>query len=393
MIAPFEMLAPRRIVFGVGRARDLASHVGPLLGSGSHGPILVITGRDTARHESVLAPLRSAHALLVHPAPHEPTVEDALAATDLARTHGARLVIGLGGGSALDLAKATAALATNPGEPLDYLEVVGRGLPLSRDPLPFVAIPTTAGTGAEATKNAVLTARGADGRPVKVSLRSDRMLPALALVDPELARAVPRAVTAATGLDALVQVIEPYVSHAATPLTDALCRDAIPRGARALPHLCRSLDDLEARSEMALVSLYGGLALANAKLGAVHGFAGPLGGLFAAPHGAICARLLPYVIEATLAALRERAPGSPALARYADIARWVTGDPEARPEDAARWAHAQLAELAIPTLSAIGLRQKDVPLVVAQASRSSSMKGHPIPLDDAELIGILERAL
>jgi alcohol dehydrogenase class IV len=393
VIAPFEILAPRRVVFGIGRAASLAAELRALLGSPDRASLFLVTGRDPARHESILAPVRAEHALTVHSIAHEPSVDDALLATDLARRCGARLVIGLGGGSALDLAKAVAALATNPGEPLDYLEVVGRGLPLARAPLPFVAIPTTAGTGAEATKNAVLTARGPDGRPVKVSLRSDRMLPALALVDPALAVTAPRDVTAATGLDALVQVIEPYVSHAATPFTDALCRDAIPRGATALLRACEDGRDLDARSDMALVSLHGGLALANAKLGAVHGFAGPLGGLFGAPHGAICARLLPAVLESTLSALRAREPASPALARYGEIARWVTGAPDASPDDAARWAHDLVARLGIPTLSGMGLSAAELPTVVAQSARSSSMKGHPIVLTEDELTRTLERAM
>jgi alcohol dehydrogenase class IV len=219
------------------------------------------------------------------------------------------------------------------------------------------------------------------------------MLPALALVDPTLAVSVPRNVTAATGLDALVQVIEPYVSNAATPFTDALCRDAIPRGARALFRALDDGNDLGARSDMALVSLHGGLALANAKLGAVHGFAGPLGGLFGAPHGAICARLLPYVIETSLAALRERTPQAPALARYDEIARWLTARSDATADDAAPWAHETVARLAIPTLSAMGLRSADLPAVVAQSARSSSMKGHPIVLTEDELTRTLERAM
>ncbi len=392
MIGSFEVLAPRRIVFGVGTSASLATHL-TTIGLDPGATILVVTGRDPSRHDALLAPLRATRALVITTISHEPSVEDAIAAVSLARTHAARAVIGLGGGSAIDLGKAVAALATNPGEPLDHLEVVGRGLPLVHDPLPFVAIPTTAGTGAEATKNAVLTARTIDGSPVKVSLRSDRMLPTLALIDPSLATSAPPDVTAATGLDALVQVIEPYVSHAATPFTDALCRDAIPRGARALPRAHASGGDLDARSDMALVSLYGGLALANAKLGAVHGFAGPLGGLVGAPHGAICARLLPYVTETNLAALRSRAPESAALARYGEVARWVTGRSEAVADDAARWAHDLVASLAIPTLSRMGLEAARIPEIVGQSARSSSMKGNPITLTDAELHVILERAL
>ncbi len=390
-LSSFEILAPRRVIFGVGQASTLAAHVRALVPASSH--VLVVTGRDPLRHDALTRELGREHHVLVHPIAHEPSVEDALAATTRARAHGVALVVGLGGGSALDLAKAVAALVTNPGDPLDYLEVVGRGAPLLRDPLPFVAVPTTAGTGAEATKNAVLCALGPDGRRVKVSLRSDRMLPTLALINPRLPTSAPRAVTASTCLDALVQVIEPFLSHAATPFTDALCRDAIPRGARALPHLCEHLDDVDARTEMALVSLHGGLALANAKLGAVHGFAGPLGGLFSAPHGTICASLLPHVLEANLAALRARAPSSSALARHDELARLVTGTDHAVADDAVRWARELTRALSIPSLAALGVRTDDVPLVAAQASRSSSMKGNPIALTDAELHAILERAL
>jgi alcohol dehydrogenase class IV len=393
VIAPFEIASPRRVVFGVGQAASLALHVRGLLGSPDRAPIFVVTGRDPSRREAILAPLREQFEVIAVALAREPDVEDARTATDLARRTGARLVVGVGGGSALDLGKAVAALATNPGDPLDHLEVVGRGLPLTHEPLPFVAVPTTAGTGAEATKNAVLSARTSDARAVKVSLRSDRMLPALALVDPSLALSVPPDVTAATGLDALVQVIEPYVSNAATPFTDALCRDAIPRGARALLRAFADGSDLEARSDMALVSLHGGFALANAKLGAVHGFAGPLGGLCGAPHGAICARLLPSVLETSLAALRARAPGSPALERYAEVGRWVTGRATATADDAVRWSSETIARLGVPTLSALGLRAAQVPEVVLQSARSSSMKGHPIVLTDDELRQTLERAM
>jgi alcohol dehydrogenase class IV len=390
-VPSFEVLAPRRIVFGVGASRALPEHVRALAGAGA--PVLLVTGRDPTRHAHLVSALAAAHPLEQFTIAREPHVEDAERAVARARAANVAVVVALGGGSALDLGKAISALAPNPGAPLDYLEVVGRGAPLRAPPLPFVAVPTTAGSGAEATKNAVLSALGPDARPVKVSLRDDRMLPALALVDPALTLPVPPAVTAATGLDALTQVIEPYVSHAATPFTDALCREAIPRGARALRRACSDGADLDARSELSLVSLHGGLALANAKLGAVHGFAGPLGGLLGAPHGALCARLLPFVMEANLRALRARAPGSPALARYADVARWVTGSPDATPDDGARWAHDLVRALSIPTLSAAGLREADLPAVAAQSARSSSMKGNPVVLTDPELHEILARAL
>ncbi len=397
-IASFEVLAPRRIVFGVGARASLCEHVLALLAHAGAEPsarpvVLVVTGRDPSRHADVLDTLRARVSVVLVTIAREPTTEDAEAALEKARAASALAVVAIGGGSALDLGKAVAALIPNEGSPLDYLEVVGRGRPLARDPLPFVAVPTTAGTGAEATKNAVLSALGPEGRRVKVSLRSDRMLPALALVDPELTLSVPPATTAATGLDALTQVIEPYVSNAATPFTDALCREAIPRGARALVRAWTDGRDLDARTELSLVSLHGGLALANAKLGAVHGLAGPLGGLLDAPHGALCARLLPLVMEANLTALRARAAGAPALARHADVARWVTGDAEAGADDAVAWARALVRDLAIPSLSAMGMTHADIPQLAAQASRSSSTKGNPVVLTERELCAILEEAL
>lgn len=393
MIRPFDIVAPRKIVFGLGRIRELPALIEPLIAGTANRMALVVTGSDVSRHDEALRALKSAIPTQLVSAIGEPTVEQAEQAVALARATNVALVIAIGGGSALDLGKAIAALTPNPGSIFDYLEVVGAGQPLSVAPLPFVAIPTTSGTGSEATKNAVLAAPLPDGGRVKVSVRSDRAMPDIALVDPELTRSVPRQVTAATGLDALTQVIEPYVSHAATPFTDSLAREAIPRGAAALKRCVEDGDDLAARSEMALVSLYGGLALSNAKLGAVHGFAGPLGGLFDAAHGALCARLLPAVIETNLAALRARAPMSPALTRYGDIARWVTRDETAKADQAVWWFEHLVEELHIPTLSEVGMREDDIPRVAAQASKSSSMKGNPIQLSAEEMESILRSAL
>lgn len=195
----------------------------------------------------------------------------------------------------------------NGGDPLDYAEVIGHGRPLERRSLPLIAIPTTAGTGAEVTRNAVI---GSPEHRVKVSLRSPLMLPEVAIVDPELTRDLPPALTASTGLDALTQLIEPLVSCRTNPLTDALCRSGIQRAARSLRRAVEHGEDLVAREDMSLASLFSGLALANAALGAVHGLTGPLGGMFEASHGALCASLLPAVMEANVRALRHRA-GTP----------------------------------------------------------------------------------
>lgn len=396
LASPFELATAGRIVFGDGVVARLPALVrevalGAAAGADRVVRALVVTGQTPERHARALDALRAARMELLEVGVRgEPTTDLAREVTAAARLVGSEVVVALGGGSALDLGKAVAALAPNEGDPLDYLEVVGKGQPLSRVPLPFVAVPTTAGTGSEVTKNAVLADPASK---VKVSLRSDWMLPRIALVDPELTWSVPRDVTAATGMDALVQVIEPFLSHAATPMTDALVRDAIPRGARAIRRVVTDGRDRDARREMALVSVVGGIALANAKLGAVHGFAGPLGGAFAAPHGALCARLLGPVLSANLRALRSRARGSEALARLDELARLVTGERDARADDAVLWADALAADLGIPALGTYGMRASDVPSIAERAARSSSMKGNPIVLEPGELEAILAQAL
>jgi alcohol dehydrogenase class IV len=256
--------------------------------------------------------------------------------------------------------------------------------------LPFIAVPTTAGTGSEATRNAVL---GSPGQRVKASLRGSAMLPALALVDPELTAGLPPALTASTGLDALTQLIEPYVGCRATPIPDALCVEGIRRAARSLRGACHDGGNLAARTDMSLASLYGGIALANAGLGAVHGFAAPIGGMFPAPHGAVCAALLPHVMSANIAALRRRAPGSEALQRYQAVAAIVTGNGEAAPEDGVAWVRSLCADLGVPPLRTYGLAQAHVPEIVDKATRASSMKGNPIVLATEELSEVLTLAL
>lgn len=228
---------------------------------------------------------------------------------------------------------------------------------------------------------------------MKASLRSPMLFPRLALVDPELTHSQPPAITASTGLDALTQLIEPFVSNSANPVTDALCRDGIARAAGWLRRACEDGGDPLARENMALASLLGGLALANAKLGAVHGCAAVLGGRFPAPHGAICARLLPFVMAVNVRALEARAPGSPALQRYAEVARLVTGRPDARTQEGIEWVESLSVELAIPPWIRYGVTADDIPIVVAEAQRASSTKGNPIGLRDEELALALRHAL
>jgi alcohol dehydrogenase class IV len=381
----FEFATATRTLFGPGVLREVAPAV-----AGMGRRALVVTGRSTDRAAPLLASLREQGVeATCFGAAGEPTIDSVAAGLARAREADCEVVIGFGGGSALDTGKAIAALLTNGGEPLDYLEVVGRGQPLAQPSAPYVAIPTTAGTGGEVTRNAVLAS---PQHHVKASLRSPYMLPRLAAVDPELTYSLPSEVTARTGLDALTQIIEPFVGNKANPLTDALCREGIHRAARSLRRACQEGTDAAAREDMALASLFGGLALANSKLGAVHGLAGPLGGALHAPHGAICARLLPIVMETNLRALRSRAPDSPALARYAEVAQLLTGDPAASAEAGVAWVQELCASLPITSLGRFGLAEADFPALVTQAQKASSMKGNPVSLSELELVEVLQRA-
>jgi alcohol dehydrogenase class IV len=376
----FEFATATRIIFGDGEAATL-----PELARSFGVRSLVVTGAAPERAAAMVASL-AAETFAV---PGEPTVELVREGARRVRDAGCDVVVAIGGGSAIDAGKAIAAVASNGGEPLEFLEVVGKGRAIAASPLPFIAVPTTAGTGSEVTRNAVL---GSAEHGVKASLRSPLMLPRVALVDPELTYGLPPAVTASTGLDALTQLIEPYVSVRANPLTDALCVDGIGRAAGALRRAYFDGADRDARREMAMASLFGGLALANAGLGVVHGFAAPLGGRWKAPHGALCAALLPHGMAANVAALRARAPQNPALERYTAIARLLTGRSDASAEDGIEWVRALCAELKIPPLRAWGIAASDLPGVVEEAGRASSMKANPLPLTGEELQRLIEAA-
>ena len=382
----FEFATATRVVFGAGTLAQL----GPAA-AGLGRMVLLVTGRDVDRAQPAAQVLRAAGLTVqICSVAGEPSTTDVEVGVTAARAGGCDLVVAIGGGSPLDAGKAIAALLTNDGPPLDYLEVVGRGRALEREPAPFIAIPTTAGTGSEVTRNAVLTA---NERRIKVSLRSPRMLPRLAIVDPLLTLSLPPGVTADCGLDALTQCLEPLVSNRSNPITDGLAREGLGRASRSLRRAWADGGDLEARTQMCAASLLGGMALANAGLGAVHGLAGPIGGMFPAPHGAVCARLLPEVMAVNVAALRARAAGSPALLRYREVAQIVTGAEDATIEDGIRWVRDLVRELGIRSLGSLGIGAADLPELVACGQRASSMKGNPIALDDAELQAVLVAAL
>lgn len=381
----FEFATAHRIVFGPGVLKQVA----PIAAELGQRP-LVVTGRHSKRATSLLDRLgQNGLTPTVFAVTDEPTVDLARAGMTQAQLAGCDQVIAIGGGSVLDAGKAIAMLLANGGDPLDYLEIVGRGLAITQRSAPMIAIPTTAGTGSEVTRNAVL---GSLEHKVKASLRAASMLPTVALVDPELTYTVPPDVTASTGLDAFTQCMEPFVSPRANPLTDGLCREGMQRVARSLRRAYENGEDTVAREDMALASLFGGLALANAGLGAVHGFAGPIGGMFPAPHGAICARLLPFVMEANVRALQQHSPFAQALARYDEIARLLTGDSGATAGDGVAWVQALVESLHVPPLSRFGVTPADFPEIVAKSQQASSMKANPIALTDAELTGILQQA-
>ena len=388
-IPSFEFATAGRIVAGPGRAQELP---GVLASLGSR--VLVITGADPARYRGLLAGLGPAAA--VFPVDAEPTVELARAAVAAARQHGADVIAAIGGGSVIDTGKAVAMLLGNGGDPLDYLEVVGSGRDITRPAVPCVAVPTTAGTGAEVTANAVLAV---PSHRVKASLRSPLMIPRVALVDPLLTVSCPPSVTAASGLDALTQCLEPFVSVQATPLTDGLAREGLRRAGTGLRTAYADGADVAARADMAMCSLLGGMALANAKLGAVHGLAGVIGGTTDVPHGMACAALLAPVTEANVRTLRSggvRAPGPTAVAvldRYTEAARLLTGHPAASVEDGLAWIRETLTLLRVPGLATFGLEPQQAGEIAAKALVSSSMKGNPVPLSRADLEAILLQAL
>jgi alcohol dehydrogenase class IV len=382
----FEFATAARIVFGPGTVGEVAP-AAKAMGQRA----LLVTGRGAVRAAALIRSLTASSLECVpFAAAGEPTVDLVRLGARTARQERCDIVIAFGGGSPIDAGKAIAALAANDGDVLDYLEVVGRGQTLGRPSLPFIAVPTTAGTGSEVTRNAVLAS---PEHRVKASLRSPLMLARLAVVDPELTYDLTPRITASTGLDALTQLIEPYVSSRTNPMIDPLCLEGIRRASRSLSRAYNDGSDTEARFDMSLASLFGGLALANAGLGAVHGFAAAIGGAFDAPHGAVCAALLPSVMELNIRALRARAAQSTALVRYEEIARIITRSAGASAEEGADAVRQLCDELQIPRLAAYGAGPEHIDALVDAASRASSMKANPIALTPEELREILASEL
>ena len=378
----FDFTTSKRIIFGCGSVAKV-----PELLEGTDRKILLVTGKNIERSRQLTDSL-PADKYVKFTVSTEPTTEIINKGAEFARQNKCGRIVGFGGGSVIDSAKAIAALAPNKGDLMDYLEVIGSGNELEVNPLPFIAIPTTAGTGAEATKNAVIHS---PEHKVKVSLRSPLMFPEVAVVDPELTLSMPPEITATSGMDALTHLLETFVSNQSNPFIDNFCREGMKRVASSLKRAYDSGNDIHAREDMAYASLLGGMALANVKLGAVHGFAGPMGGMFPVPHGAICALLLPAVMEVNIRAVTEQKLDSYYL-KFTEVAKILTDNPNPRAEDGIRWAEEMVKYLKIHSLCDYGVTEADFPVAVEKAKSASSMKGNPVILSDDELMEILERS-
>ena len=385
-VVRFDLAVPTDVRFGAGRVSEVPQALVEL----GANRVMVITGRTTSRADAIRSTLNEAGiSTMVFGVAAEPSIERVRAAVALLAEAGCDAVLGFGGGSALDVAKAAAVLATSGSDPMDHLEVIGAGRPIERAGLPCVAVPTTAGTGSEVTRNSVLSGGG-----VKASLRSPLMLPKVALVDPDLLVGVPKPTIAASGMDALSQLIEPLLSLRANPFTDALARDGIRRSARSLSRAYQEgMDDPGVRDDLALASLFGGVCLANSGLGAVHGLAAAAGARLSAPHGAVCAAVLAAAMDVNLRALRQRAPSHSALGRMDEVAALLTDRSDATPEDAIVWLQELTSALSIPGLASYGLDQEQISAVVAAAQKASSMRGNPIELSDEEVREIVTGSL
>ncbi|WP_342070613.1 iron-containing alcohol dehydrogenase [Yoonia algicola] len=378
----FSFLSPHALYFGRGQSAQTAA-----LAKTYGTAVLLVHGSRPSRAQWLVTACEEAGltttTLSCH---HEPSLPDIRAALDHLGGFRPDVIVALGGGSVIDFAKALAALIPCEGEASEYLEVVGNGRPLEHAPIPMIALPTTAGTGAEVTKNAVISV---PERGIKVSLRDGRMIPQIAIVDAALMEGAPKAVTLAAALDAVTQVIEPYLSVKSNPMTDALCAAAIAKGLKSLRDVVEN-DTPDAWDDMAWVSTCGGLALANAGLGAVHGFAGVIGGRTNAPHGEICGALLPAVLNSHLG---KAETGTEIYTRL----KWVEGliDAQFTPDAPgkgisalARWSKGQ----GLRGLAEMGLRVEDHSQVADAAANASSMKGNPFALTQEELVAILREA-
>ena len=390
----FDFMTAARIIFGRGTFEKIGDAVKEF-----GGRTLVIKGGGHVDSDGTMDRLRSGLArrgveAMVLGISGEPTVERVEELTDSVNTMRIDSVIGIGGGSVIDAAKAVAALASNGGRVLDYIEVIGSGRAFTRPSLPMIAVPTTSGTGSEVTKNAVLSSKQ---HGVKASLRGAFLLPKIAIVDPALTDGLPAGVTAATGMDAITQLLEPYVCRNSNGITDCLSLDGFERACRSIARVVENPGDVDARDDMSLASLFGGICLANSGLGAVHALAAVIGGRFQAPHGAVCGALLAPVVEMNMTALAKENPKHPVLERYSKLgtimARGLKGGNFEGGEDLASMIYKLAGKLGIPGLAAYGIAEKDIGSIAVAALKASSMRHNPAALNEELLTGAIRKAL
>ncbi|TGN40255.1 iron-containing alcohol dehydrogenase [Marinobacter confluentis] len=379
MPVTFSLLTPAEIVFGRGRIAELNERASKL---GSRA--LIVHGSSPGRLSAVFESLTAVDIVQTLSVGKEPDLDTLTSAIEEGKSLGVDLVLGIGGGSVMDSAKVLAAMLPAQTGLMSHLEVVGDGLPLSGRRLPLILIPTTSGTGAEVTRNAVIDIPQAQR---KVSLRDKELLPDLALVDPALTDNCPRHVTLHSGLDAVTQVIEPYLSSRANLFTDMLCREAIPKGLMALKQLMEG-ESAQARDALAQLSLFGGLALANSGLGVVHGIAGPLGGLCGAPHGAICGALLP----AGIAANRDHVVNADQKARIDQVIGWIAEVFETSAEQALPRFREWIIQSGLPGLESLGVTEEQIVAASQAAASSSSMKANPVELSTATVETVMRQS-
>ncbi|MGF1686176.1 iron-containing alcohol dehydrogenase [Photobacterium japonica] len=378
----FQFMTSSRIIFGEGALINSLSSLNQFGYS-----VLLVTGKDGTRAEPVVSYLKQQgmryQQVAIHGEPLIAMVEEMAA---MGRKFRPDMVLGIGGGSVLDTGKALAALIPNQGSVYDYVEVVGRNVPLQAKPLPYIAVPTTAGTGSEVSKNAVL--RSAQEN-VKVSLRCPEMLPDLSIIDPTLTYGMDPTMSGYCGMDAFAHLMEAYVCGDPNPLTDMVCEEGLRRLSGAIIAACED-DDPRARSDMSFAALLGGMASANAKLGAAHGLASSLGGRLDAPHGLITAQLAPYVMHENVLAARE-AGRADVLNRYRQLACILTGSTNAEISDGIQWTKRTLKRLNLPRVSEYGLCDMMFEEVAEDALLSNAIKGNPLPLNKERLLSILNQ--
>jgi len=385
VIKRFEFSTAQKIIFEIGSFKLIHN----VLQSHWKNILLLISQSTNLKSTTIQILQENGFEVLSFFVKGEPTDQIINRITLSARKFQCDAILAVGGGSVIDAAKAVSAMVTNQGNLLDYLEVVGKGKPIKNKPKPLIAVPTTAGTGSEVTKNAVIKVIE---KNVKVSMRNDFLLPEVALIDPELTFNLPPDITASTGMDAFIQVLEPYVSKGSNSFVDLFCREGIVKASKSILEAYHNGKNKEARVNMSWVSLLGGLSLANAKLGAVHGFAGPIGGMYDAPHGVICASLLPAVVQINVSALSRKEKDHAALKRYKEIFNWVTQIPNSKVSEGVEWFKKLNKVLKIPSLHDIGVKREDFPQIIEKSKKSSSMRGNPIHLSEEELFLILETA-